>query len=374
MWLAKRTNCRRLAASLLAGGLAAGGATAFADQDTAGASARASRVNPTAIRLEGQAVRILNRADRQVQRKDKACRFDGPPAPRPPIISDATPTPGLLGMLGVLRRPPTRSELDSVSSGLTGPFFTVLYRRYVRIVPGPGRLQARVSVGLSEPLRPPLLFDPRCRHEVDRAIASLLRQQPHAIRDHVRRIRSRFPKLSPISPGPQESLSVFLEDPSHGTGGGGGAFDLHSFRTHGAFGSQGSGGPLPPGVGGLHGRHTIRPHKPRSLLYGLVPDGVATVTLTLPKRVARGPYAPDALYPSSYTATAHVHDNFVILAHVPRDAPDALGRMVWRNTQGQVIRVVKMERSPAALTVQAADFSSAPCASSHVARTSWGVL
>lgn len=340
MWLAKRTNCRRLAVALFTGVLVAGGVVASSGQGAAGVSAHASRVDPTAIRREQQAVRILNRADRQVQRSDKACRFDGPSSPGPPMISDATPTPQLLGVLGVLRRPPTQSELNSASTGVTGPFFTVIYRRYVRIVAAPGRLQARVSVGLSELFRPPLLFDPRCRHEVDRAIASLLRHQPRAIRDEVRRIRPRPPKLAPPS-GPQESLSVFLDDPGHGAGGGGGPFDLHSFRTHGDFGSQGSGGPLPPGVGGLHGRHTIRPHKPHSLLYGLVPDGVASVTLTLPKRIARGPYAPDALYPTSYKATARAHDNFVFFTHVPRDAPDALGRTVWRNAHGKVIRVVK---------------------------------
>lgn len=344
MWFTERTIWRRLLVSLLAGGLATGGAVASARQDKTVASARASRVDPAAIRREEQVARILNRADRQVQRRDKACRFDGPPIPRPPVISDATPTPRLLGVLGILRRPPTQSELDSISSELTGPFFTVIYRRYVRIVPGPGRLQTRLSVGLSEPLRPPLLFDRRCQREVDRAIASLLRHQPRAIRERVRRIRSRLPKLKPIPPGPQESLSVLLKDPGHGAGGESGPFDLHSFRTHGLFSSQGSGGPLPPGVGGLHGRHTVRPHKPRSLLFGLVPDGVASVTLTLPKRVARGPYAPDALYRSSYTTTARIHDNFVFFAHVPRDAQDALGRMVWRNAEGRVIRVVKEPR------------------------------
>ena len=69
------------------------------------------------------------------------------------------------------------------------------------------------------------------------------------------------------------------------------------------------------------------------------------------------------------TATAEqVHEAAIIVAAEFVPFYDAYRAWIARGFSAQ------LERSPAALTVQAAVVCSAPCASSHVERTSWGVL
>ncbi|HVP03810.1 MAG TPA: hypothetical protein VMT10_14665 [Solirubrobacteraceae bacterium] len=82
--------------------------------------------------------------------------------------------------------------------------------------------------------------------------------------------------------------------------------------------------------GGQHG----------STLVGLVPDGVASVTLQYPRTVSRGRWYKPAVFPSAFTRTVRVQQN-VLVVHVPRGGLEAFAaRMVWRSADGKVLRVV----------------------------------
>jgi hypothetical protein len=106
-------------------------------------------------------------------------------------------------------------------------------------------------------------------------------------------------------------------------GGGGGGADITSFKERGVFGSIGSGDPATDGA--------------KSRLNGLVPDGIASVTLEYAKVVSRGKYYKPSVFPSALTETVPVHDN-VISVVIPRSSPDAFPqRMLWRDAAGQVI-------------------------------------
>jgi hypothetical protein len=104
-----------------------------------------------------------------------------------------------------------------------------------------------------------------------------------------------------------------------GSGGGGGGFG--SFLTHGNVMSSG---------GGDSARVT-----------GLVPDGVASVEMTYPRRVSRGRYYEPTVFPRREVVTTPVREG-VFSVRVPRGAGDALAsRTVWRAADGHVLRVVR---------------------------------
>lgn len=129
----------------------------------------------------------------------------------------------------------------------------------------------------------------------------------------------------------------------------GGALDLARFAKTGLFLSSGTGGPLPPGVGGRKGKRVYRPPHPNATLAGLVPDGVATLTLDLPRRIrSYGHFGPTVVYPSAYTTTASVRSNMVFFSRIPRDAVDVRGRIIWRNSRGRVLRVIDTQNRGAA--------------------------
>ncbi|HZO36285.1 MAG TPA: hypothetical protein VFB41_05345, partial [Solirubrobacteraceae bacterium] len=78
------------------------------------------------------------------------------------------------------------------------------------------------------------------------------------------------------------------------------------------------------------------PHS--TTVYGLVPDGVATVTLEYGKVVGGGRYLKPTIYPSGATRSGRVTNNLVAI-RVPRDPFNALrAKMTWRDAGGKVIR------------------------------------
>jgi hypothetical protein len=80
----------------------------------------------------------------------------------------------------------------------------------------------------------------------------------------------------------------------------------------------------------------------RSSLSGLLPDGVATVTSTFGTKALRGPQQKPRRYPKRIVRTDKVQDNMVSL-QVPRSAEDAFpAKMVWRDGDGKVVRVVRL--------------------------------
>jgi hypothetical protein len=79
-------------------------------------------------------------------------------------------------------------------------------------------------------------------------------------------------------------------------------------------------------------------------LTGLVPDGVAKVTLEYPRVVPRGRWYKPTVYRRAYQVTLTVVDN-VLSARVPRPPTDAFpNRMVWRAADGAVVRTVRAPR------------------------------
>jgi hypothetical protein len=82
---------------------------------------------------------------------------------------------------------------------------------------------------------------------------------------------------------------------------------------------------------------SLKPYS--SVVYGLVPDGAASVTLELPAHVSRGYHER---YPVPYAAMAQVSANMFIFPQVPRDAAVAVQRstIVWRDAKGHIVRVV----------------------------------
>lgn len=317
---------------VVTGALVAGQATGVLGGPSASAARGAGHASrkPQAQDIAG---RLLNSAYSAVNRADKECTFGTPPAPLPVTLNDAAPNPGLLASVGALRRTPTPAELRLVrSGGYSVGSMTTLYRRYARIVVGSTGLKAKITVGIGQQYRPPLLYDPRCVRAVKKALAPHLSHQPPAVRKAV----AGLLHVIPIPAGPTEQLNLMV-----GAGGTELPLGLKRFRSQGLFLSAGSGGPLPPGLGGAHGKQSYRPKHPHATFAGLVPDGVATVTITLPQRMARGLYAPTAIYPSAYTATARVHQNMAFFTSVPRDAPDVRGTMIWRGAHGQLLRVIK---------------------------------
>ncbi len=107
---------------------------------------------------------------------------------------------------------------------------------------------------------------------------------------------------------------------------GGGGVDLAHFRRHGLFGSS------------QHGDDD------RSTITGWLPDGVATVEMTFPGRVSRGPHRPATVFGDDLHVTAKVQDN-VLSARVDRPAPNAIPPlMIWRAADGSVVRVVRGPR------------------------------
>jgi len=99
----------------------------------------------------------------------------------------------------------------------------------------------------------------------------------------------------------QDGIYLFTRN-ANGGGGGGGGGDAAEFARRGNFVSQGGNG--------------------SAQLNGLVPDGVASVTLEYPKRLSRGRYFKPSVYPSAYTRTVKVQQN-VLSCRVPRGAGDA---------------------------------------------------
>jgi hypothetical protein len=121
---------------------------------------------------------------------------------------------------------------------------------------------------------------------------------------------------------PQEGLFLFAHN-ADGTGGGGGGTNVTYIREHGMFTS-----------GGRTGASAV--------LSGLIPDGVATIDFTFARVHSRGRDHKPRVYPSVIRTAVPVQDNVVAL-DVKRSAEDAFpSKMVWRDSAGAVVRVVRL--------------------------------
>lgn len=271
------------------------------------------------------AIELINAARVHVMRTVASCSMQRMvPAPQPVKVSEGAPSSVLLASLGVLDRRPTPAELaltPSARGTLGWPGIYTVFRRYTRIVHGPDSFLTTIVVGEGRSSRPAIAL-PACQRDVSIYLESLLRGQPGDVQRDARHVDSQF-KLGAQFTGVHPWLSYTV---SHKPGIGGGGFGPFNARQFWRSGMLGSGQ-----------FSSLKPYS--SVVYGLVPDGVASVTLELPAHVTRDYHER---YPHSYTATANVSANAFVFPRVPRDAAVAMQRttVIWRDAQGHIVRVV----------------------------------
>lgn len=236
---------------------------------------------------------------RDAVRHERPCRAERGPAL--PATSDGSPGPALLSLLGVLRRPTT--EVDRLPRSLqTGADAEGVYVRYIRL--------ARVSDGISYYILPAESINQResvplrCYTALISAVRAEMPRIPARFRtatlDFAERLASRDRQLTKTPTGPGVCLLLSGKVGSAGTCGAT-APQLES------VGLLSFGGPVS----------------------GVVPDGVATVTLHYPN--GGGTHAK--------TVTARVVGNvFVSATFASSRLPSPT--MVWRAANGTVVRTV----------------------------------
>jgi hypothetical protein len=286
------------------------------------AMAQGERGDRRALLREREIVSLMNKAIGAVQR-DRTCRPALPPLGQPPTFTDDAPSAELLDTLGILRRPQAAEELLPDNA-----FFLLaakdIYRSYVRI--------ARSASGRAfviVPARNTSFYEPRprrCIVELRRRFARLIAGHRTAFRRAARRELERIIRTewAARDPGPVEGVTMLDYRPEGGPGGGSGGGDADLIRRRGAYSTSASGSiPFP------------------SVVNGLLPDPVVTVTVSYPRKASRGPHRPPQVYAKAVTLTVPVQDN-VISFTVPRFPADAFpSRQVWRAADGRVIRVVE---------------------------------
>lgn len=269
------------------------------------------------IALERKALALINSATGHVFRARRACR---PTTPRPlPGTTHDVPAQATLDAVAALRRPAVPGDTFPARPGMVFGETYVDYTRSLTSASGKSfyLVVARFTPSVYQP-------SASCLDAEHAQLVKLLRGKPRTLRSaalgEFGRIR-RGQEQTPAAPtGPRDGLFLFSKGPGgKGLGGGGGGGTIADFRKYGLFTSSG--------------------RDASSTLTGLVPDGVASVTLQYPRTVSRGRWYKPAVYPSAIERTVPVQQN-VLSVRVPRGAPDAFPpRMVWRAADGTVVHV-----------------------------------
>jgi hypothetical protein len=249
-----------------------------------------------------RAIALVNQATKHVEKTVPACSLDHS-LPKPHIsYGEGVPSHAMLAALGVLRRAPTHEEL--IAKPLLDPGMAMRFlRRYIRVVHIPGVQQPiEIAAGVGQ-MSVPTIELPPCQHKVDRVLNRLLKGERKDVRRIALKIRHGF-KLGPQASGPREWLT-FMSDIS-GTGG---PFDARSFRTRGVMVGGGS---LDPQTGS---------HWEAA---GLVPDGVASVTLRHDGKTLGSAEVSQNIFWIKLTGPLPLH-----------------ATAIWRNAAGRVIRTVR---------------------------------
>lgn len=308
-----------------AGGLAA---AAVALLSAAGvATAQSERPEPKgpaaarAIRQLDRAIDLINDAESHVRATRERCRFSAP-AEHPPVTHDA-PTPEVTGSLAALRRPQTATDqipADDLEGGVLSE--DEVYVDSSRTVTAAnGKQFVIVPARLTPPKPRPASCIEAVRARLVRVTASeTRRQRTVTLREYdALGRRERRAAAQPLTPYDEVLLFSRTSKGSLGGGGGGGRFS--QFLKQGS--SVSSGG------------------DDSAVLTGLVPDGVASLTMTFPKRVSRGRYYKPRVFKRKVVVTAPVQEN-VFSVRVPRGAPDAFpSRTVWRAADGHVLHAFR---------------------------------
>jgi len=207
----------------------------------------------------------------------------------------ASGTQQLTAILGVLRRPQTKADLNQkVLSQLQGssPFLGKPDLPLVRFA-------------TTTPWGERLYFVP---------MKPLTAQQLASLRHRFARISAH--DLAHLR-AQGETLSVFSSQ------GGGGAANAATIQAGKAMAYEGAGRAFAGGA-------------TRTKLILVLPDGVAKVQFVLPRQPQ--PSVPGAhIYPSSTKVTVRVRDN-IAAAEVPRNLPGVAVPMIWYSPDGQVLK------------------------------------
>jgi hypothetical protein len=287
-------------------GLVAGGADTLVPKSPAAARR---------VSLAETVLALVNRANEDVVAAQPRCR---PPSPRPGRfrVTHARPSGGVLRLVSALRRPPSRADVRARNDRALRFVGGEIYIDYVRrlVAAGGERFLVVVSHGSRYIFRP----RPGCLQAQHDRLVTLLAHGSRRLRSAALTEFSHFRRGQEhdllVASAPRDAIAL--------VGAGGGTTDARTLRTHGAF-----------AAGGASGSPTT--------LTGLLPDGVASVTLEYPRSAPRGRDFKPVRYPAAYRRTVPVHDN-IVTAHVPRRPQDAFpARMIWRDAHDRVIRVVR---------------------------------
>jgi len=278
------------------------------------------------MKLQLEAMPLLNRATRHVNATVAGCKSPKPQRKQLPPIHGA-PVAGTLRVLSPLRRPATASDSPPRIARLFARQGFASARIYVdatRNITAPDGARFTLMIGRGVPTD--FTRSSRCFDADHAYLLKLLRDKRASLRKAALKEFDRW-RTDPVRhrPKPRAAMDqIFLFQPH----GGGGGLDIGRFRERGVFKS---------GTEGLViGGGKPIPHS--TTVYGLVPDGVATVTLEYGKVVGGGRYLKPTIYPSGATRSGRVTNNLVAI-RVPRDPFNALrAKMTWRDAGGKVIR------------------------------------
>lgn len=236
------------------------------------------------LHRDRQVSRLVDRVLHRVERQRPDCQ---PKPPASPGVTDDAPGEELLNLLAPLRRPATPAELAAGQQPEPG----VVYRRFVRFVEAPDG--TRLVLVAARTTWPTWWFTASCVASARAVLAQDTAGVPRWMRREARRAIDLLAQAGAKAPtGTYDGIS--LSDRSGAVGG----VPAQTVRDEGLT-------------------YTTRTRRGTTRLVGLVPDGVATVTLRYPRRQNNGSLYKPTVYPSALTVTAPVHDN-VFVARIAR--------------------------------------------------------
>jgi hypothetical protein len=271
--------------------------------------------------VEDQAGALVNQARQAAMKTSKDCGNQLIPPPRL-TLSNGTPSRAILDVLGVLRRSPTPEDLALGAAHTHGPPIDdqgvlTIFERYARVIHEPGGHTAQIVVGVGQVSLSKSELYP-CINAATAILRRLLPGHPRAVQREALRIQLSY-KLGPQTHGVHPWLDY---DSGGGTTG---PFDVHRFKRFGIIIEGGS----------------AHPSQFEWDLNGLVPDGVASITLRLTGQARRTPLfgRPSnyyKLHPASVTQRVTENAFFLELPSDPTSAAHQI--VIWRDPQGHVIR------------------------------------
>lgn len=266
-------------------------------------------------RRQTQELDYLYHAEGTAERRDRACQGVAP-GNRTPTVSQGSPAPALLSILGVLRRPALPS--DRLPTRVVGLQHTVIpngslppardiYVRYIR------RARWRFGAGYyvvpAGNVNQQSPVPARCAAEQRAALMQELAHVAPSMRAAVLAVEPRFQANQRQAARPYPGVCLLALNSTGGgdVGCGSSVSDIETGHTISTGG--------PTGVG---------------VVYGLVPDGVATVTVYYR---GRNPGHP---------ITVHAIGNVFIVPDPRQRFPNEgfPSKMVWRSASGAVLKTI----------------------------------